>query len=623
LRRLNLWPRLVIGASLGFLVLLGVITVLILRLVDDSRDRILQERLVIAQLTARQVDSVLEHDFIALEQVATSLAAPGVAPGSSAASDQMARTLTDTGDMWLGLYLLDANGNPMAAAPARRMDVSLSRTGSSAMSEIGTLGGRAVSLPYVDGLTGTPAAMLTVPVGDPGAGAGVFLGGVVDLSRPELSGPLSAAKGLGETGHAELFDSRGLVIASTDPVAFLVPGEHRQFYLRMESANRDDVETVPLEPRNDAEARSEHAKHIMAIGLLSDAPWGAAVGGSESETLAPVTDLRNQMFLLGAVSLVVLWFVTLIGARILVRPVRALTGAAARITHGDLGTPIHVVEGGEIGRLGETLEAMRVRLKVSLEEIEQRDRELEHRVEERTREVQALLEELRRKEEVRAQLLEKVISAQEEERKRIARELHDETGQALTGIVMALEAAQNALERDPGTVGQRLDGAKSLASQSIDAIRHLVVDLRPAVLDDLGLVPAVRTFAENRLRERGIRLEMDVSGLRGRLAPPVETCLFRVVQEAVTNIIRHSEAKSAHIELRRANGVVSLLVADDGRGFDFGQVMQSPDPSRALGLAGMQERVSVLGGRLEVDSAPGRGTRVQATIRIEPERARR
>jgi two-component system sensor histidine kinase UhpB len=115
---------------------------------------------------------------------------------------------------------------------------------------------------------------------------------------------------------------------------------------------------------------------------------------------------------------------------------------------------------------------------------------------------------------------------------------------------------------------------------------------------------------------------MDVSGLRGRLTPPAETCLFRVVQEAVTNIIRHSEARSAHIELRRANGVVSLLVTDDGKGFDFGQVMQSPDPSRALGLAGMQERVSVLGGHLAVDSAPGRGTRVQATIRIEPERAR-
>ena len=280
LRRLNLWPRLVIGVSLGFLVLLGVITVLILRLVDDSRDRILQERLVIAQLAARQVDSVLEHDFTALEQVAASFSAQDVAPRSSAVSDQMARTLTDSGDMWLGLYLLDANGKPIASAPARRLDAPLSRTKGSAMSEIGTLGKRAVSLPYVDGLTGTPAAMLTVPVANPGEGAGVFLGGVVDLSRPELSGPLSEAKGLGETGHAELFDSRGLVIASTDAVAFLAPGEHRQFYLRMGSAHRDGVDTVPLEPRSAAEAHSESTKHIMAIGHLSDVPWGVAVGGS-------------------------------------------------------------------------------------------------------------------------------------------------------------------------------------------------------------------------------------------------------------------------------------------------------------------------------------------------------
>jgi hypothetical protein len=175
LRRLNLWPRLVIGVSLGFLVLLAVISVLILRLVDDSRDRILEERLVIAQLAARQVDSALEHDFTGLEEVAAAFAVQGVAPGSSAASDQMARILTYTGDMWLGLYLLDANGNPIAAAPARRMDVPLSRTTGSVMPETMTQGDRAVSLPYVDGLTGTPTAMLTVPVGDLGEGAGVFL----------------------------------------------------------------------------------------------------------------------------------------------------------------------------------------------------------------------------------------------------------------------------------------------------------------------------------------------------------------------------------------------------------------------------------------------------------------
>src|SRR5207249_1483603 len=185
-----------------------------------------------------------------------------------------------------------------------------------------------------------------------------------------------------------------------------------------------------------------------------------------------------------------------------------------------------------------------------------------------------------------------------------------ETGQALTGIIMSLEVAEDALVHAPETARQRLERAKSLASASIGAIRHLVVDLRPAALDDLGLVPALRAFAESHLREKGIRLEMDSSGLRGRLSAPIETCLFRVVQEAVTNVIRHSGATSARIELGRQNGRVSVLVADNGRGFDVRDVMASADQTRALGLAGMEERIALVGGGLEVDSAPGRGTRV-------------
>jgi len=200
--------------------------------------------------------------------------------------------------------------------------------------------------------------------------------------------------------------------------------------------------------------------------------------------------------------------------------------------------------------------------------------------------------------------------------------LHDETGQALTSIVMSLEVAQSALDREPAAVSERLETAKSLASQSIVAIRRLVVDLRPAALDDLGLIPAIRAYAGSRLEEKGVGLEMQVSGLTNRLSPPVETCLFRVTQEAVTNVIRHSEAKSARIELQRDNGVVSLLVTDDGKGFDLEEVLNSPDRTRALGLLGMQERVGLCGGSLTVESERGRGTRIRAEIPLPSEDGR-
>ena len=477
-------------------------------------------------------------------------------------------------------------------------------------------GERGVSAPFLDGVTGRPAALLVIVRATSAGGTGFALAGSVDLSRMDLQGSLRAATRLGKTGHAELFDNRGIVIAATD-TGFLAPGEHLHSYLEALQQKAPVVGVMPLESRSQSETSREGATHIMAVAPLSAVPWGVAVGGSEAETVAPATHLRNDMLMAGGAALALMWVLTLVGARVLVRPVRTLTRAADGITGGDLDTPIYVGEGGEIGRLGESLDTMRIRLRASLRDIEQRDRELEQRVGERTLEVQTLYEELQHKEELRGRLLENVISAQEDERKRIARELHDETGQALTGIIMSLEVAQAALDREPTAVSQRLETARSLATQSIAAIRRLVVDLRPAALDDLGLVPAIRAFARSRLEEKGIGLEMQVSGMTNRLSPAVETCLFRVTQEAVTNVIRHSEAKSAHIELQQDNGVVSLLVRDDGKGFDLHQILNSLDPARALGLAGMEERVSLLGGQLTVESSPGNGTLVRARIPTE------
>ncbi len=619
LRRVPLWPRLVVAVSLVFLVLLAIIGALTTRAANETRDQILQERLVIGEMAGSEVDGFFERAFSELERAAASNSLPPTGPGSTDTSAELQRILNGLSNVWIGLDLLDANGKTIASAPAVQPPPPLAAPGDAAIRDALGTGQRRVSSPYVDGPSGRPAALLVVVHGASQSDAKFALAGTMDLSRPDLVGFLNAATRLGKTGHAELFDNRGIVIAATD-TAFLAPGEHLHSYLDMLGSKVPVVEAMPLESRTQSEAGREGSTHIMAFAPLSSVPWGVAVGGSESETVAPATHLRNDMLIAGAAALAVLWALTLIGARVLVRPVRTLTRSAQAITAGDLDTPIYVGEGGEIGRLGESLDTMRIRLRASLRDIEQRDRELENRVAERTLEVQTLYEELQHKEELRSRLLENVISAQEDERKRIARELHDETGQALTGIVMSLEVAQSALVREPGAVSERLETAKSLASQSIVAIRRLVVDLRPAALDDLGLIPAIRTFAGSRLEERGIQLDMQVSGLSTRLSPPVETCLFRVTQEAVTNVIRHSGAKSARIELLRDNSVVSLLVTDDGKGFDVHRVRNSGDPAQALGLAGMEERVSLLGGQLTVESSPGRGTTVRARIPTEEAR---
>jgi signal transduction histidine kinase len=252
-------------------------------------------------------------------------------------------------------------------------------------------GARSVSSPFVDSLTSKPAVAVALPVANEQGKLTFLLTGFIDLSRPEFAQPLFHAKNLGETFHAELVDQKGMIIASTEAGSFLQPGEHLEFYTRMLSTGAEGVETVPYEsfhPHPYGEDDDDE-QHVMAFVPFRTAPWGLALGGSKQETFGPVTSLRNNILRIGALSLVALWVVTLVGARLLVRPVRALTAAANRIASGNLESPIHVAEGGEIGELGESLEAMRSRLKDSLEELGRWGSELETKVGERTEELRA------------------------------------------------------------------------------------------------------------------------------------------------------------------------------------------------------------------------------------------
>lgn len=222
-----------------------------------------------------------------------------------------------------------------------------------------------------------------------------------------------------------------------------------------------------------------------------------------------------------------------------------------------------------------------------------------------------LFREVRDKERLRGELLAKLISAHEDERRRIARELHDEVSQSLTGLVMRLNAAEEAApERDPRAA---LAAVREMAEGTAEEVRKIVYDLRPSLLDDLGLAPAVRYLAKTVLEQQGVQVRFEVSGFgRERVSQPVETTVFRVAQEAITNVARHARAHSATIAMERRDGTIRLTVADDGVGFDRGAVLG--DARRHLGIAGMEERVALLGGRLEIVSRPGSGTTVTVTL---------
>jgi signal transduction histidine kinase len=161
---------------------------------------------------------------------------------------------------------------------------------------------------------------------------------------------------------------------------------------------------------------------------------------------------------------------------------------------------------------------------------------------------------------------------------------------------------------------RELTEARALAARSLDELRRLMHDLRPSVLDDLGLVPALRWYAERHFAPRGIYVRFEVGPLPARLPYEMETALFRAAQEALTNVSRHAGAETVLVEIAAANGQVMLEIEDDGQGFDPSSVVPRPGDLRGLGLLGMRERVELFGGSVTINSKPGRGTHVAIRV---------
>ncbi|MGE0040010.1 MAG: ATP-binding protein [Vicinamibacterales bacterium] len=340
-------------------------------------------------------------------------------------------------------------------------------------------------------------------------------------------------------------------------------------------------------------------------------PWSVAMPGLPSGAAETPAAIRALLFGL-APFLIALGAVFAWGTAWSVRrPVLALTAAAERMGAGDLGTPLPVLPDDEIGRLGAALERLRSSLRVSLETIASHAHDLEQRVADRTRDLEQMCHRLHDRDTWRAELLRKVISAQEDERRRLARDLHDDACQSLAAVGVSLD-----LTMAEGTEATRaqLASVKALVNRALADLHRVIYDLRPSVLDDLGLLPAIRWLADQHLAARGISVRCEFFGLDGRLAPEVEIALFRVVQEAMANIERHAGAETVLVQVSLEDGLLTVEVEDDGVGFEPEAVADPAGGARGLGLLGMRERVELLGGSFFVDSAPGRGTRVVATV---------
>ncbi len=294
--------------------------------------------------------------------------------------------------------------------------------------------------------------------------------------------------------------------------------------------------------------------------------------------------------LVAALAIVLGW----IGSDLLVlRQIRALVRSTARLAGGDFSARTGLVPNGdELGQLTRTFDQMAQ----TLQQRETARREAEEKLKHYSHRLQ--------------QLSHGLVEAQESERRRISRELHDEIGQALTVAQIHLQTLLHL----PGTADQtaRLSESLRVIERVLEQVQDISLNLRPSMLDDLGLESTLRWYTQRQAALTGIKSHIHVEPLEHRPAPLVETECFRVAQEALTNIARHARAKTLTVKLNEVDGRLHLRVRDDGAGFEVGASRQQAVQGDSLGLLSMEERALLAGGGIEINSAPGKGTEVHA-----------
>jgi signal transduction histidine kinase len=232
-----------------------------------------------------------------------------------------------------------------------------------------------------------------------------------------------------------------------------------------------------------------------------------------------------------------------------------------------------------------------------------------------------LLEQSRHMQEELRLLSRQLLSAQEEERKMISRELHDQIAQTLTGINVRLASLKTESTLNNKGLQKKISSTQRLVEKSVDIVHRFARELRPTVLDDLGLIPALHSFMKSFATRTGVRTSLTAFAAVEQLATAKRTVLFRVAQEALTNVARHAHASRVEVSIQKLSDCICMRIKDDGKSFQVQRVLLAQG-SKHLGLLGMRERLEMVGGRFDVESVAGTGTTIQAQIPPDNARAR-
>ena len=338
----------------------------------------------------------------------------------------------------------------------------------------------------------------------------------------------------------------------------------------------------------------EGAVWDTAVPIFNGRAGIARVGLAETRLQATLNSITTQLLLTTVVVSAIGILAATILTIILTRPIVSLVRAAQAVGRGDFSQHVQRWADDEIGELSEAFNAMTEGL----------GRAEKERVE---------------REQQRAYYLSQIIVAQEDERKRIARELHDETGQALASLMVGLRNVEEA--PTDHELRRRLNDLRQITADTLEDVRQMSIDLRPSVLDDHGLVVALTRYTQDFGARHQVPVDFQTVGLNGeRLSPPIETALYRIVQEALTNVAKYASARHISVLLEKRPEQISAIVEDDGRGFDVESALSSAASNRRLGLYGMHERAALCSGTVTIESRAGGGTSVFVRIPMTSEK---
>jgi signal transduction histidine kinase len=332
---------------------------------------------------------------------------------------------------------------------------------------------------------------------------------------------------------------------------------------------------------------------IAAVKPVGHTSWVVLVEFSRAAILDSANRFFRWLLIIGAVLTAAGSFVAWLMSRNIIRPLKQLTTATTAIAAGNYSVAVAANRRDEIGKLARSFNLMS-------EEVRQAHADLEKKI----AETGQMNEQLRN-------LSAHLQNIREEERKRIAREMHDELGQLLTSFKMdVLFLKKKLVGNEQNGIGEKLAGMVVIADDAVKFVRKLASELRPSLLDDVGLVPALEWHSKEFEKRFNINVNFHSTVETVQTSPIIETGLFRMYQESLTNVARHSGAKNVIAVLQKTENELSLSVSDDGKGFNMAETSNR----KTLGLLGMRERAIMIGGKLEIESEPGRGTRVMVIV---------